>query len=337
MDPKQKTANGGQEGQAQDPAKNAGFNADSGKLSTGANVSRTMDSLNAESGATYGGMTFTKHSFDKIEPGTGDIILNSSESDKPRRGIFGGAGRKKSTPSGWDMNTARESAASADASEPTFTTNRSSTAYVPSEFQNPAPEKKPLISKKILIVLAVVVVLVAGGVGGYFLVTQNMGKKSNSGSGSQTVVTTTAKDAYSDLVNYIIFGNEDTSSITASSGEDIGVYDYLDNVADITFANLLFVSNKNLLSGDEGTREETFNTISSLYEKLDSSYDGDNNIYPIMGYYLALKNLATNEADVDVLTQEDYTIGQAALASLRALYTEFYGEDNESGLMEATV
>ena len=144
------------------------------KLSTGANVSRTMDNLNAEDGASYGGMSFSKHNFDKIEPGTGDIILNTGGDTKRPRPVM---------------------APPKPAAEPVFTTNRSSTAYVPSEYQNPAPAKKSfVVNKKFLIGAAVVAVLVAGGIGGYFLVTQNIGKKSNSGSGSSSSVINTSKE-----------------------------------------------------------------------------------------------------------------------------------------------
>lgn len=221
------------------------------KLSTGANVSRTMDDLNAENNPTYGSMPFTKHSFDKIEPGTGDIILGGSDSNKPKRGLFGGAGRRKSTPSGWDMNapaTPQGQGASAPTgspagypSEPAFTTNRSSTAYVPSEFQNPAPEKKPLISKKILIVLAVVVVLVAGGVGGYFLVTQNMGKKSNSGSQTSSL---TFEQSFNRFANWIFYGTDSTSSFTAGKAAvDAGIRGAMSSEDKNTLAAFLDTAN----------------------------------------------------------------------------------------------
>lgn len=222
MDPKQTAPQGGQEGQSTGPAGDAGFNfsADgssraSNKLSTGANVSRTMDSLNSEQGTTYGGMSFSKHNFDKIEPGTGDIILSASDSSKPKRGLFG-FGRKSSTkPSGWDMNAAQAAEAAKTGSAPTeqaFTTNRSSVAFVPSEYQNPTPEKKAPVNKKLLIGLAVVLVVVVGGIGGYFLVTQNMGKKSNSGSQTSNL---TFEQSFNRFANWIFYGTDSTSSFTA--------------------------------------------------------------------------------------------------------------------------
>lgn len=252
MDPKQTAPQGGQEGQSAGPAGNAGFNfsADgskaSGKLSTGANVSRTMDSLNSEQGATYGGMSFSKHSFGKIEPGTGDIILSTSDSSKPKRGLFG-LGRKSSAkPSGWDMNAAQAAEAAKTGSAPTeqaFTTNRSSVAIVPSEYQNPAPEKKPLVSKKILIVLAVVVVLVAGGVGGYFLVTQNMGKKSSSDSGSQTS-NLTLQESFNRFANWIFYGTDSTSSFTAGKAAvDAGIRGAMSSEDKNTLAAFLDTAN----------------------------------------------------------------------------------------------
>lgn len=217
------------------------------KLSTGANVSRTMDSLNAENNPTYGSMSFTKHNFDKIEPGTGDIILGGSDSNKPKRGLFGGVGRRKSTPSGWDMNVAREATSQNGApvapATPAFTTNRSSTAYIPSEFQNPAPEKKPLVNKKILIILAVVAVLVAGGVGGYFLVTQNMGKKSNSGSGSQAS-NLTLQESFNRFANWIFYGTDSASSFTAGKAAvDAGIRGAMSSEDKNTLAAFLDTAN----------------------------------------------------------------------------------------------
>ncbi len=215
------------------------------KLSTGANVSRTMDDLNAENNSTYGSMSFTKHNFDKIEPGTGDIILGGSDSNKPKRGLFGGAGRRKSTPSGWDMNAAREATSQNGApvvpATPAFTTNRSSTAYVPSEFQNPAPEKKPLISKKLLIVLAVVAVLVAGGIGGYFLIAQNMGKKSSSGSQTSSL---TFEQSFNRLANWIFFGTDSTDGFTAGKAAvDAGIRGAMSSEDKNTLAAFLDTAN----------------------------------------------------------------------------------------------
>ncbi|MBQ3469819.1 hypothetical protein IJH16_02500 [Candidatus Saccharibacteria bacterium] len=99
MDPKQTSPlgnnpAGGQEGQNGQPAGTqpvfgaAGGNGaasnstmagqlGAANLSTGANVSRTMDSLNSKNQSATGSSVFSKHKFDKVEP-NGDIILPSS-------------------------------------------------------------------------------------------------------------------------------------------------------------------------------------------------------------------------------------------------------------------
>lgn len=231
MDPKQTVPQGGQEGQSAGPAGNAGFNfsADgskaSGKLSTGANVSRTMDSLNSEQGATYGGMSFSKHNFDKIEPGTGDIILGGSDSNKPKRGLFG-LGRKSSAkPSGWDMNAAQAAEAAKTGSAPTeqaFTTNRSSVAIVPSEYQNPAPVKKP-INKKLLIGLAAIVLVVGVGAVVATVVVPNLskGNKSNGGS-TYKESNLTLQESFNRYANWMASGSDSTEG---SSTIDISATD----------------------------------------------------------------------------------------------------------------
>lgn len=107
MDPKQtsplgNTPAGGQEGQNGQPAGTqpvfgtAGGNNAAGNstamagqlgaanLSTGANVSRTMDSLNSKNQSATGSSVFSKHKFDKVDP-NGDIILPTSGPVKKER------------------------------------------------------------------------------------------------------------------------------------------------------------------------------------------------------------------------------------------------------------
>lgn len=107
MDPKQtsplgNTPAGGQEGQNGQPAgtqpvfETAGGNNAAGNstamagqlgaanLSTGANVSRTMDSLNSKNQSATGSSVFSKHKFDKVDP-NGDIILPTSGPVKKER------------------------------------------------------------------------------------------------------------------------------------------------------------------------------------------------------------------------------------------------------------
>lgn len=176
---------------------NADMDPKQNKLSTGANVSRTMDNLNAEEGTSYGGMSFSKHNFDKIEPGTGDIILNADSGSSRRP--------KSAVPPAMPAAT------------PAFTTNRSSTAYVPSEFQNPAPTKKSFaVNKKLIIGLLVVVALVAGGIGGYLLITQNMGKKSNSGSSSQES-NLTLQQSFNRFANWMFYGTTSTEDLASDT------------------------------------------------------------------------------------------------------------------------
>ena len=111
MDPKQTSplgngSVGGQEGQSGNPAGSqpvfgAGNATSSGtggsanapkmsgtlgaeNLSTGANVSRTMDSLNSNNQSATGSSVFSKHKFDKVNP-NGDILLPSSGPVKTER------------------------------------------------------------------------------------------------------------------------------------------------------------------------------------------------------------------------------------------------------------
>ncbi len=313
---------------------NAGFNVDSGRLSTGANVSRTMDSLNAENNPTYGSMSFAKRSFDKIEPGTGDIILGGSNTTRPKRGLFGGFGRKKNaTPSGWDMNapaTPQGQGASAPTgspagypSEPAFTTNRSGTAYVPSEFQNPAPEKnKSVVNKKLLIILAVVVVLVIGGVGAYFLITQNTEKNSSNNQNNQnTTNTVAARDAYLSLANYIVFGSEDVDSMKTTDGTELNLYDILNLANTIDFADSVFYANKELKEDNSPEKESYLAYLSELCDDLSLADDGHyrEESEAIKAYY------KIRDDSIDI----DRALGTEALSALKKLYEDFY-DSNEN-------
>ena len=63
-----------------------------GTLSTGANVSRTMDDLNvSDRKSATSNSPFAKHHFDKVAPGTGDILINQSSGSI----ISSGAAEKK--------------------------------------------------------------------------------------------------------------------------------------------------------------------------------------------------------------------------------------------------
>ncbi|MBR2659259.1 hypothetical protein IKD60_00665, partial [Candidatus Saccharibacteria bacterium] len=67
-------------------------------LSTGANVSRTMDNLNNANQSATGAPIFAKHKFDKIEYATGDIIVGHND-PKPKHSFFGfGSGSKDNGP-----------------------------------------------------------------------------------------------------------------------------------------------------------------------------------------------------------------------------------------------
>lgn len=62
-----------------DPKQTEGQNSGSGTLSTGANISRTMDALNVnERKSATSNSPFAKHHFDKVAPGTGDILIDPS-------------------------------------------------------------------------------------------------------------------------------------------------------------------------------------------------------------------------------------------------------------------
>ena len=62
-----------------DPKQTEGQTTGSGTLSTGANISRTMDALNVnERKSATSNSPFAKHRFDKVAPGTGDILIDPS-------------------------------------------------------------------------------------------------------------------------------------------------------------------------------------------------------------------------------------------------------------------
>ena len=99
MDPKQTEGQG-----STVPASQGGFSFSSGQpgsgqpgatqsstLSTGANVSRTMDDLNvSDRKSATSNSPFAKHHFDKVAPGTGDIIISPSGDvapSAPKQGI----------------------------------------------------------------------------------------------------------------------------------------------------------------------------------------------------------------------------------------------------------
>ena len=83
MDPKQT------EGQKVGPASQpqGGFSFQTGTLSTGANIARTMNDLNVnERKSATVNSPFAKHHFNKVAPQTGDIIIE--QSDNKSNGLF---------------------------------------------------------------------------------------------------------------------------------------------------------------------------------------------------------------------------------------------------------
>lgn len=97
MDPKQTAPQGGQpggqegqNGQAQSTGANPVFgaagNLGGNTLSTGANVSQTMDSLNSGNSFASGKSLLQRKRVDNVDPVTGDIIISSSPNDKPAGG-----------------------------------------------------------------------------------------------------------------------------------------------------------------------------------------------------------------------------------------------------------
>lgn len=98
MDPKQTAPQGGQpggqegqNGQAQSTGANPVFgaagNLGGNTLSTGANVSQTMDSLNSGNSFASGKSLLQRKRVDNVDPVTGDIIISSSPNDKPAGGL----------------------------------------------------------------------------------------------------------------------------------------------------------------------------------------------------------------------------------------------------------
>lgn len=229
MDPKQTSPlgnaqTGGQEGQPVQPTPAAGGVSDAPQpvfspasepkmagelgaenLSTGANVSRTMDNLNSANQSATGGSVFAKHKFDKVEAGTGDILLpqdgQRSRSLFGRRGFGGSNNSGEKTLSAAEISRqARRDAKKArkDAEKAAGDSDASNTAATP---ENNVQNRRT----KIIIGVVVGVLVVVAGVLGVMALTSNSSKSSSKSTGNK-VADLTAEEAFADYLSYLFYG-----------------------------------------------------------------------------------------------------------------------------------
>lgn len=148
-------------------------------LSTGADVSRTMDTLNNTPQTPSGGLAFKKHTFDKIDPGTGDILLTPDTNKPKKSALFGLFGRKTSQAEPESVSMVERKGRS--------------DVIIPTQFQNSnaiinEPADKSSSKKRILIIVGILI-LVAAIIGvAAFVLLNNSGKSGGSGGGAVSVI-----------------------------------------------------------------------------------------------------------------------------------------------------
>ena len=195
-------------------------------LSTGANVSRTMDSLNNTNQSATGAPIFAKHKFDKIEYATGDIIVDNNDA-KPKSSFFGfsfGSSKnngpkvksaaeitrearreakrlrklnaKKST--GSMVEPASAAAQPAPAPE-------SASAPTPA----PTPASKPQTTKrtKLIVGALVAILIIAASILGVVALTSNKSSTKRPAASA----TITAEAAFTDYLSYLFYGDDTPS------------------------------------------------------------------------------------------------------------------------------
>lgn len=190
-------------------------------LSTGANVSRTMDSLNNANQSATGAPVFAKHKFDKIEYATGDIIVDNNDA-KPKFSFFGFFGSSKKN--GPKVKSAAEITREArrEAKRLRKLNAKKSTgsmvepasaaaqpAPAPESAPAPTPASKPQTTKrtKLIVGALVAILIIAASILGVVALTSNKsGTKRPAAS-----ATITAEAAFTDYLSYLFYGDDTPS------------------------------------------------------------------------------------------------------------------------------
>ena len=195
-------------------------------LSTGANVSRTMDSLNNANQSATGAPIFAKHKFDKIEYATGDIIVDNNDA-KPKSSFFGFSfgssknnGPKVKSAAEITREARREAKrlrklnakkSTGSMVEPASAAAQPAPApeSAPAPTPAPTPASKPQTTKrtKLIVGALVAILIIAASILGVVALTSNKsGTKRPAAS-----ATITAEAAFTDYLSYLFYGDDTPS------------------------------------------------------------------------------------------------------------------------------
>ncbi len=256
------------------PAKMAGdLGAES--LSTGANVSRTMDSLNDTNQSATGAPIFAKHKFDKIEYATGDILLNKDD-PKPKRRFFGGSSTPRPKSAAEISREARREARrlrKLNKSAGAGSVIESAPATTPAPAEKPA---NPNSSKttKILVGAVIGILVIVAGVLGVVALTGGNKKPSNKPSTQAAPSEEDAKEAFSKYLSYLFYG-EDTKKISPASVNNLGAYKIM-NIGSDTSKEKEYIANAIALYEDFSDIFSSTNFIN--YDLLSNYVSSQKNI-----------------------------------------------------------
>lgn len=264
------------------PAKMAGdLGAES--LSTGANVSRTMDSLNDTNQSATGAPIFAKHKFDKIEYATGDILLNKDD-PKPKRRFFGGssAPRPKSA-----AEISREARREAKRLRKLNKSAGAGSVIESTPATTPAPAEKPANpnsskTTKILVGAVIGILVIVAGVLGVIALTSGNKKPSNKPSNDVSTVASEEeiKTAFSDYLSYLFYGdNVPSGDLLKNFEKTWNVYQeggwlYNENIEDTKnpfYAEQIL----NESSFNNSKREEYFIELNNRWSMFADIYSGE--------------------------------------------------------------
>ena len=287
MDPKQ--TEGQKSGSV--PQAQGGFSFQTGTLSTGANIARTMNDLNANDrkSATVNS-PFAKHHFDKVAPQTGDILIASS-SPRPKFSFFS---RKKAT------STSPSMVAS---------------GYDASISEKKGPNRGRLIQFGLILGGLALVGLVIFAV----VMLVNQPKKSNNTTPSTPqVVTQSAEDIFSEYISLFTSNNEEDSDISAIWQDYIYNYSY----------NYVM---QQMDAPVSDTRTDYFESLNEKWNEFVQAYDGTfadtGNLTNISFYFHDIALLT----DYDEQSLYDlYTSNEQNLDETKKIVNETMISDNSS-------